>query len=220
MMACRTICVLLGLTACARAAVLVLDEAAMEKELAKVRQAPASPNQTRHSLTAVPAPIPRPQGPLFVKFYAPWCGHCKRLTPTWDQLGEVKLKGGVRIAKVDCTRESGLRSKYGVRGYPTLLMIADGGKTLKKHAGGRSVDALTTWANGDWKAAPEFDPTKVPPLKHDTKKWLVYVIGGIVLVSMTIAFLVWACADGPRHPPGTGGGFRPRDEAGEEVKAE
>jgi len=124
----------------------------------------------------------------------------------------------VRVAKVDCTRESGLRSKYGVRGYPTLLMIADGGSTLKKHAGGRSVEALKKWANGDWKAAPEFDPTKIPPSPpNSTKKWLVYIIVGIVIVSMTIAMLVWLCADSKPHPP-----LRPKwkEGTGEEFKAE
>ena len=55
----------------------------------------------------------------FVEFYAPWCGHCKKLEPEWNEAA-LKLKGQVKLGKVDATVESGLAQRFGVSGYPTI----------------------------------------------------------------------------------------------------
>jgi thioredoxin domain-containing protein 5 len=49
-------------------------------------------------------------GDWLVKFYAPWCGHCTKLAPTWDKVAE-DLKGVVNVAKVDVTASRDLGTR-------------------------------------------------------------------------------------------------------------
>ncbi len=57
-----------------------------------------------------------------VEFYAPWCGHCKKLEPEWNEAAS-KLRGQVKMGKVDATVETALASRFGVRGYPTIKVF-------------------------------------------------------------------------------------------------
>merc|ERR1711957_475935 len=59
---------------------------------------------------------------VFVKFQAPWGGHCKRMKPDWDKLmAEFKDSKTALVADVDCTAGGkALCDRIGVRGYPTI----------------------------------------------------------------------------------------------------
>lgn len=77
---------------------------------------------------------------ILVEFYAPWCGHCKKLAPVFDELGE-KLKGeSVEIVKMDATAND-VPSGFEVRGFPTLFWLPKDDKSKPvKYEGGREVD--------------------------------------------------------------------------------
>lgn len=87
------------------------------------------------------------EGDHFVKFFAPWCGHCQKLAPTWENLAQsLEQDTGVSIAKVDCTLHRSLCNTFEIKGYPTLLWIRDG-KKLDKYQGSRSHDDLKAFVS-------------------------------------------------------------------------
>jgi len=74
---------------------------------------------------------------VLVEFYAPWCGHCKRLAPTWEELA---TKASFDVAKVDCTVETEVCKVQGVRGYPTIKLFTNG--TPVDFQGPRTIDSF------------------------------------------------------------------------------
>ncbi|GAB5355043.1 hypothetical protein AAMO2058_000172100 [Amorphochlora amoebiformis] len=80
---------------------------------------------------------------VLVEFYAPWCGHCKRLAPEYDA-ASLKLKDeDVVLGKVDATEHSELAQQFEVRGYPTLIWFKNG--KSKEYDGGRTQDTIVSW---------------------------------------------------------------------------
>lgn len=82
-------------------------------------------------------------GLWFLKFYAPWCGHCKKMAPTLDKVAPY-LSGKMAIGKIDCTQYKPLCSRYGVSGFPTLKVYRDG--DVFDYPGERHADAIIEFA--------------------------------------------------------------------------
>merc|ERR1719414_439376 len=105
---------------------------------------------------------------VFIKFYAPWCGHCKAMKPAWDQLmTEYKDSKTTMVAEVDCTGTGkGLCGTAGVRGYPTIKY--GNPNNLEDYSGGRDIAALQTFAKNN--LGPTCGPANLDLCDADSKK--------------------------------------------------
>nr|XP_033185197.1 protein disulfide-isomerase A3 [Bombus vancouverensis nearcticus] len=75
-----------------------------------------------------------------IEFYAPWCGHCKKLAPIYDELGEKLATEDIEIVKFDATAND-VPAPYEVRGFPTLYWAPKNSKNNPvKYEGGRELD--------------------------------------------------------------------------------
>lgn len=84
---------------------------------------------------------------VFVKFFAPWCGHCKAMKPAWDTLmTDFENSEAVLVADVDCIGDGkSLCEKVGVKGFPTIKYGDP--SALEDYQGGRDADALNKFAS-------------------------------------------------------------------------
>mmetsp|Transcript_27704 Transcript_27704/g.47064 ORF Transcript_27704/g.47064 Transcript_27704/m.47064 type:complete len:219 (+) Transcript_27704:154-810(+) len=88
---------------------------------------------------------------VLLKFFAPWCGHCKKLKPDWDKLMEDFAGSATQlVADVDCTAGGkDLCDANGVRGYPTIKWGDP--SDLQDYQGGRTYDDLKKFAEENLK---------------------------------------------------------------------
>lgn len=78
---------------------------------------------------------------VLVDFYADWCGPCRALHPTLEQLSNT-FEGKAKIAKVNVDQNRELSAQFGVRSIPALFYFKDG-KLVDQQLGLQSPTAIT-----------------------------------------------------------------------------
>ncbi|KAL6062226.1 PFAM Thioredoxin [Balamuthia mandrillaris] len=116
--------------------------------------------------------------PWLIEFYAPWCGHCKKLAPAWEQLAQA-TKGRLKVAKVDVPANPELKKRMEIKGFPSILFFNKG--EVRHYPGGRTVPEFIKFALEDgWKETE-------PGLARKAPSWGEAIMGNpTILIIMTV----------------------------------
>jgi protein disulfide-isomerase A6 len=138
--------------------------------------------------------------PTFVEFFAPWCGHCKKLAPVWEDLAQTleSQKDKIQIAKVDADAQRSLGKRFGVQGYPTLKYFDGKSKEPQDYKSGRDLDSLTAFVAEKTGAKPKKKQELPSSVEILTDKTFAEQIGGDK--NVLVAFTAPWCGRELHHP--------------------
>lgn len=87
------------------------------------------------------------EGPVLVDFWAEWCGPCKMIGPSLEELSE-ELGEQVTITKLNIDDNPDAPGKYGVRGIPTMILFKNGQPAATK-VGAAPKSQLKAWLESE-----------------------------------------------------------------------
>ncbi len=93
------------------------------------------------------AEVLQSQSPVLVDYWAEWCGPCKAIAPTLEEVAK-EYSGKLKVAKVNVDENQGIPRKYGIRGIPTLMLFKNGNIEATK-VGALSKSQLTAFLDSN-----------------------------------------------------------------------
>ena len=97
--------------------------------------------------TSFETDVLKASGPVLVDFWAEWCGPCKMIGPSLEEIS-AELGGKVSVVKLNIDDNPLTPPKYGVRGIPTLMLFKDGQVAATK-IGAVPKGALHQWVESN-----------------------------------------------------------------------
>jgi thioredoxin 1 len=83
--------------------------------------------------------------PVLVDFWAEWCGPCKAIAPSLEELSE-EMVNKLKIVKINVDENPSISQTYSIRSIPALMIFKDGEKISEK-MGALPKSALPSWVN-------------------------------------------------------------------------
>lgn len=77
--------------------------------------------------------------PVFVDFWAEWCGPCRMVGPAVEQIGRL-MSGRIKVAKLNVDENQEIAMKYGIKSIPSLILFK-GGKEIGRTVGAAPKEA-------------------------------------------------------------------------------
>ena len=87
------------------------------------------------------------EGPVLVDFWAEWCGPCKQIGPSLEEI-DSEMGDKITVAKVNIDDNPNTPSKYGVRGIPTLILFKNG-EVASTKVGALPKSQLVDWVESE-----------------------------------------------------------------------
>jgi thioredoxin 2 len=88
--------------------------------------------------------------PVLVDFYADWCGPCRTMAPTIDELASDRA-GRALVGKLDTDRNPATATRFGIRGIPTTIVFREGREAARRTGaiGRQDLEALLDDSGAD-----------------------------------------------------------------------